>query len=288
MTPAHRAARIYAERYGLHVFPLVGKRPLAGTRGLYDASADPAVIDAAFAGRKDLNVGIWPGPSDVAVIDIDTNPRSGGMDAFAEFCEVFGEQPETPVVLTGGGGSHVYLRVPAGVHFVSTLQCGAGSFEVKCRGNYVVAPPSVHPVTGRRYEWEASMRIDEVPMANMPQRWINALSCDAPRMQGPVEGDVVSAPIYALAKEWGVLGEVLNGGAKASVRCPWQHEHSDHNPSRVGHKPTSTSAIFAAQSPLEWGGFKCKHGHCDGRTGRDFVAAAPIELQKKHSPLARW
>ena len=53
----------------------------------------------------------------------------------------------TAAVATGGGGWHLYYRHPGGP-LLAALPGRAG-VDVKADGGYVVAPPSVHPGTGR-------------------------------------------------------------------------------------------------------------------------------------------
>jgi hypothetical protein len=62
-----------------------------------------------------------------------------------------GPLPETPVVLTGGGGKHYYFRHPGG--YIKSVAAALGpGLDIKGEGGFVVAPPSLH-ASGRRYEW---------------------------------------------------------------------------------------------------------------------------------------
>lgn len=40
--------------------------------------------------------------------------------------------------------------------------------DIKTEGGQVVAPPSIHPTTGRAYEWEVAHHPDDVPLAEVP------------------------------------------------------------------------------------------------------------------------
>ena len=42
-------------------------------------------------------------------------------------------------------------------------------------GGYVVAPPSVHPDTGRVYDWECGSDPAETPLAELPEKWVERL-----------------------------------------------------------------------------------------------------------------
>lgn len=109
-----KAALAYGERLRWPVYP-VGpdcRRPLT-EHGVYDASADPAVIRQLFAGREDANVALACGsPSGVLVLDID---RKGEVDGFARLAELEDEHgylPETPKQATPSSGEHLFFAQP--------------------------------------------------------------------------------------------------------------------------------------------------------------------------------
>lgn len=86
--------------------------------------------------------------SGLVVIDID--PRSGGNESLASLVRR-GLLPPTKRVLTGRDGQHLYYRHP-GMHVPGDQGRKLGSgVDVKADGGYVVAPPSIHPRTGRPY-----------------------------------------------------------------------------------------------------------------------------------------
>ena len=91
----------------------------------------------------------------LAVVDID--PRNGGQIDPALMTP-------TATVATGGGGWHLYYRYPGGP-LLPALPGRAG-VDVKADGGYVVAPPSIHPGTGRRYRWAGAG-----PSPRCPPRW---------------------------------------------------------------------------------------------------------------------
>src|SRR5207247_8069460 len=80
-----------------------------------------------------------------------------------------GPLPDTPHVLTGGGGTHIYLAHPG-----STVACSAGKLgpglDVRGGGGYVVAPPSLH-ISGHPYAWEIGFGPDEIGLAAAPS-WL--------------------------------------------------------------------------------------------------------------------
>lgn len=154
------AALSYAE-HGFRVFPLDGKRPVT-PHGFLDATTDRDTIRQWWHERPISNIGIPTGDG-FAVLDID--PRHDGDEALRDLEEKYGGLPETLTVLTGGGGSHLYFRTNSDLPTRNIV--GNSGLTLKARGGYVVAPPSIHPDTGRRYEFED----ETAPVAELPE-WL--------------------------------------------------------------------------------------------------------------------
>jgi hypothetical protein len=160
--------------------------------GFHAATLDPARLAAMLAavprGLLAIRTGAAAG---LAVVDID--PRNGGQVDPALMAP-------TAAVATGGGGWHLYYRHPGGP-LLAALPGRAG-VDVKADGGYVVAPPSVHPGTGRAYRWAG-----ERPVAEMPPALAAALTSppatDRPApLNGPVptrQGGGISSPPALLA-----------------------------------------------------------------------------------------
>ena len=103
------------------------------------------------------------------VIDID--PRNGGVASFRRLCEKFGLDPtKWPHVITGSGGSHYYLSLPAGVKIVAKLD-GLSGVEFKTFGTQVVAAGSIHPESLAHYKWDE----DAPPLTATPPDCPDAL-----------------------------------------------------------------------------------------------------------------
>jgi hypothetical protein len=160
-------AILYAEK-GFPVFPVhsiidgyctcwkpdcgaPGKHPLT-PRGFHDGVIDVLQIEQWWKEHPKSNIGLVTGKtSGVWVLDID--PRHGGDDSLIELEKKYGELPNTKVVLTGGGGRHIYFSYPSfKVDCRTKLLPG---IDVRGNGGYVLAPPSCH-VSGRPYVWEVS------------------------------------------------------------------------------------------------------------------------------------
>ena len=90
--------------------------------------------------------------------------------------------PRTMTVKTGGGGMHIYVKVPSSVRVRCTEL--APGIELKGEGGSIIAPPSRH-VSGEQYVWSV-LRIDgphllpEAWLKQMPRQLWGPLQCDLP------------------------------------------------------------------------------------------------------------
>ena len=168
-----------------------GKHPIT-RRGLHDASVDPEQIKAWFDVGEELNVGIAV-PDGMVIIDVD--PRNGGNETYVQILTEKG-LPATRAVNTGGGGLHLYYRVPAGYRFPGKLGRG---IDLKQLGGYVLAPPSNHE-SGRNYEL-ASQEIADAPpwLVAMGTKRLEPLTREAQELEFDEElSDIDHAAVAAL------------------------------------------------------------------------------------------
>ena len=150
-TGTYEAAEHYW-RLGLPVIPLRGKVPaVSGWQG-FDRNA---VSLRYWFGSKRCGVGLVTG--DYVVIDSDTE----GSERWLKERRI-----DSPMqVRSGGGGVHRYfdgrglgLRNRQGLH-------GIHGLDVRANGGFIVLPPSVHPDTGRRYEFLTEL----LPVGELPR-----------------------------------------------------------------------------------------------------------------------
>jgi hypothetical protein len=124
--------------------------------GFYAATVDPHRIRAMFAEVPGGLLAIRTGAvSRLVVVDLD--PAHGAAlrrDLM----------PPTACVHTGSGGLHLYYRHPGAPVLNSQSRIGPG-IDVRGDGGYVVAAPSVHPATKRRYRWIGDRAVAEMPPA---------------------------------------------------------------------------------------------------------------------------
>jgi Bifunctional DNA primase/polymerase, N-terminal len=181
------AALEYAS-LGLPVFPAKPASKKPAVKGWPDrASIDPATIRKWFTDSPDANVAIRMGDG-VTAIDID--PRNGGDGSYTEM--VAGrELPDTATAVTGGGGRHYFYRSPVPIGTTQGLRPG---IDIKGRGSYVLAEPSVHPDTAQEYAFTHTPRQG---IALAPD-WLldimtRGLSLDSADVASPWNGPILEA-----------------------------------------------------------------------------------------------
>lgn len=170
MSTILEAALQYADR-GYSVLPLVGKKPATDWTERQQRRATTAFIQAWD--RKGLlsNVGIVCGriSGNLAVIDLD------GLTAIEAFQARWPDLLDTYTVATGSGrGKHLYYkpdRLPNTTRYIGHT----GNVELRADGCYVVAPPSVHPDTGKLYEIERDVAPRRVKDMQPVVMWIIGL-----------------------------------------------------------------------------------------------------------------
>ena len=103
---------------------------------------------------KGGNIGVRLRP-DMLVIDVDPRNFANSVDSFDALMNGANIRAfrNWPVVRTGGGGWHYYLKKPADLAVVNLLPDFPG-VEFKSAGRQVLAAGSVHPDTRRRYSLE--------------------------------------------------------------------------------------------------------------------------------------
>ncbi|MDG4788321.1 bifunctional DNA primase/polymerase [Micromonospora sp. WMMD1102] len=155
--------------------------------GLHDASTRPELIRRWWTRWPDANLALRTGDR-FDVCDVD---QPGGVAALRAL--VRDRRITGPVVRTGSGGWHLYLR-PTGAGNRTGLLPGV---DWRGAGGYVVAPPSRH-ASGRDYRW---IRPPEVPLADCPPELTVLLFPPAPparpgldSLPGPDGGPGGSAP----------------------------------------------------------------------------------------------
>jgi len=142
------------------------------------------------------------------------------------------ELPPTAISRTGGGGWHYFYDYPYLVDEIKSGPLGAYGIhgDMKADGGYVVVPPSIHPKTGKAYEWIKPLDITEA-LPQMP-KWLADIE---ERRQAK----------YEEATDW----EAIVGGAKEGNR-------HDSTVKYVGkllhHLPSKDWDTFVLPTVLAW------------------------------------
>jgi Bifunctional DNA primase/polymerase, N-terminal len=174
------AALEYAAR-GVPVLPLRGKLPLipaahppadplhlqchggCGSQGhgVHDATTNPDRLRDWWDRWPHANVGLRTG---VAFDVIDVDGQTGRQSLERLLAEHGGGMPiGGPRVRTGSGGWHLYVEPTGLPDRIGVLP----SVDYRAADRYVVAPPSRHPVAGRRYQWTPGRGLD-TPLGQVP------------------------------------------------------------------------------------------------------------------------
>lgn len=171
------AALEYAAR-DWFVFPVAagGKVPAiaksAGGNGHKGATADADQIQSWWGSHPDWNIGIACEPSGLFVLDVD--PAAGGSDSLKRLCDDHGEDwLQTPTVLTARGGAHYYFSMDAGLESPQSKVGIRPGLDIRCRGGYVVAPPSARPQGS--YRWAPNRGLEECALRPLPS-WLMELT----------------------------------------------------------------------------------------------------------------
>ncbi len=160
--------------HGLRVFPLTerAKKP-AICRWQQRATADCARVIRLAAKHGTDNVGVATGGS-IVVVDLDVKAGHDGFAALKCLEREHGTLPATLTALTPTSGAHLYFRVPFGSDLRNSASKLAQGIDVRGKGGFVVAPPSIHP-NGGAYAWRDGNGPGQVPIAPLPVAWLHLI-----------------------------------------------------------------------------------------------------------------
>lgn len=160
---------------GLHAVQALDKggRPLgkAPSKGWRDS--DPMTTEEAAAHMAaGCNVGVRLRRCHL-VVDVDPRNFDDGDDPLRRLgAELKVDWTDFPIVITGSGGKHIYMRKPDDVEVVNGLLAYPG-VEFKSFGRQVVAAGSLHPEAGMPYLWDDDLLA--VPLRSCPHAPTNLI-----------------------------------------------------------------------------------------------------------------
>ncbi|MBP2642600.1 MAG: hypothetical protein H6Q67_487 [Firmicutes bacterium] len=165
-------------RRGWSIIPVNGKRPLMQdwpNKG----SISESIITEWFKQWPTMNYGIVTGRvSGIVALDVD---GEAGCESLQQLEEGYSKLPDTPEVLAGGGGRQLFFRYPIG-HEIGNRTGLFPGIDIRGNGGMVVGAGSVHPDTGKAYEWECLYSPEDVPLADVPE-WLLAMLTRPPQIE---------------------------------------------------------------------------------------------------------
>lgn len=180
--PTVEAATPYYIIEGYSALPLVGKRCLTSWRIYQFKRAH--ITDVSWWKKNGWlkNVGIVCGAvsNNLVVIDLD------GQAAVDLFLPAFGDLMAQTFTVRTGKGLHVYLHtdtMPANRKI--TLGSDHSGIEIRGEGQYVVAPPSIHPDTQEPYQIYVRKPVKRVNGLWDVQKWMDGLETPEKRDYEP-------------------------------------------------------------------------------------------------------
>lgn len=178
-----------------------GKHPAAWAscklnKGVYNAKPASECQASDFHA---YNLGVACG-NGIIVVDID--PRNGGHLAWHELSR--GQYlPDTWIVSTGSGGTHIYYRLPESMTIKSQSFRG---IDIQSTGKYVVAPPSMHR-DGIAYTWSDDSA-DSI--AQIPPWLVELLKGHERSVDAAIIDDETGGFVTPGGLEWPLLEDILS------------------------------------------------------------------------------
>lgn len=223
---AHAIA--YAQ-LGWRVVPILpGQKRPAVDRWTERATTDPELIAQWWQANPQHGVGVATGPAS-GIFALDVDPTHGGADSLAALEAANGRLPDTVEAITGGGGRHLLFwwpRLQQGQRLGNSAGRLGPGLDIRGDGGQIVVAPTMHPTSGRRYEWELSSRPGEAEVAEAPA-WLLALLLEDHK---PLPEGQVSTRPYDHAFAWDAYNASGNGTAIALLEgAGWHSPRSDRD-----------------------------------------------------------
>lgn len=192
-----KAALTY-ELMGFSVLPCEGKKASINWNAFQYRAAHPMTIRKWDEVGLLQNVALLCGEvsGNLVVVDCD------GKEAMRAFEERFPHLANnTYAVLTGSGnGAHWYFRAHRLPPTTRVIGASGGNIELRANGCYVVAPPSIHPDTGKPYRPLSSQPVLTVDNLHPVVEWIKSIMREKHGGKlPPATGTVKNASAWARA-----------------------------------------------------------------------------------------
>lgn len=162
---------------GFFVFPLGlnSKYPLKGSRGFKDATDDLEQIEKWWTEHPESNIGCATESSGLTVLDVDlankdTKPTENAWLKSIDD-DMLMDIGSGLQMTTRSGGAQYLFRTPEGKSWKSSAGQFAQNVDIRCRGGYVVLPPSL---VGGQYKWEGGFLLPDDGPSDLitPPMWM--------------------------------------------------------------------------------------------------------------------
>jgi hypothetical protein len=231
-----------------------GKHPRGVKNWREESTTDAATIRQWWGKWPEANIGIDTGKSGLLVLDLDEY-----KDAYAGDSLLSERDEQTPTVLTGGGGQHLWYRLPPDKQWGNATGTLPAGIDIRGAGGFVVAPGSLH-ASGRTYEWELDYSLDDLPIADVPpalaaildaaakrcsyttgRRWSGTPTTTAPDL----DGLGISASLRELIDQAAPRGERSEIDMRLIVGLLYAGVDDDTIRAIFEHNPIGTAGKFA-------------------------------------------
>jgi len=231
-----------------------GKHPRGVKNWRAESTTDEDTIRQWWGKWPEANIGIDTGKSGLLVLDLDEY-----KDAYAGDSLLSERDEQTPTVLTGGGGQHLWYRLPPDKQWGNATGTLPAGIDIRGAGGFVVAPGSLH-ASGRTYEWELDYSLDDLPISDVPpalavildgaakrcsyttgRRWSGTTTTTAPDL----DGLGISAALRDLIDQAGTRGRRSETDMRLIVGLLYAGVDDDTIRAIFEHNPIGTAGKFA-------------------------------------------
>lgn len=129
-----------------------------------ESTTDPSTIRHWWRKWPTANIGIDCGKSGLLVLDADTYKEQYDGEKFLTQAD-----EETVTTLTGGGGVHLWYKMPEGKTWGNHNKGLPAGIDIRGAGGYVVAAPSLHK-SSKRYAFEAGYELGTIDLLPVPDK----------------------------------------------------------------------------------------------------------------------
>lgn len=159
-TTAVLSEALRLQRIGISVIPVTAKKPAVRTwKQFQRVPADERQVFDWYDGRDDLGLAILLGEVSGNLVVRDFDQHEAWQRWASDYPKL---ELMLPAVQTSRG-KHVYARIP------DCQPITHKDGELRSKGQYVLAPPSVHP-TGQQYLWIRDLKsLADVPLLTLDE-----------------------------------------------------------------------------------------------------------------------